>query len=64
MKIELTLLALILKAATEAVLTMIKANLNEIKIQPEVAVFLSMLLGVHPEPEVGNFYRHELEELQ
>ena len=62
-KIELTLLAIIFKACGEAILAMVKANIDEIEIPTRAADFLYDLLSNHPEPEVSNFFRHELETL-
>ena len=62
-KIELTLLVMILKACAEAVLAMVKANIDEIEIPTRTADFLYDLLSNHPEPEVANFFRHELRTL-
>ncbi|TSA54214.1 MAG: hypothetical protein D4R38_02640 [Dehalococcoidia bacterium] len=62
-KIELTLLIMVFKACAEAVLAMVKANQEEIEIPTRTTDFLYDLLSEHPELEVSNFFRHELEEL-
>ena len=62
-KIELTLLVMILKACAEAVLAAVKDGQDEIEIPAHAVDFLYDLLSNHPEPEVSNFFRHELETL-